>query len=211
MTTKINRLSSVHTLLGLRAHQYLKRLLRPVEYALTADTSDEHAQNVGFAVQLQTEINEHCDSLAHIAAACQHGLTGTSPEGYEEDGYEFTEEPHTPELPYDPYTDILGYLHGGGNISCLTLSPLLLRFISVLPEAAALRAEHDVAQRTLLQVNEDGSTRPMTRRELRQRGNRDVVEAVEDSLFAETYAADLQQITTLAEQRGDLQQILDLL
>lgn len=211
MMTKINQLQHVHLSLRLRAHQYLKRMLRPAQYALTGEVSDEHAHNVGFAVQLQTEIEEHCDSLAHIAAACQHGLTGTIPEGYAEDGYEFTEDPITPLLPYDPYTDILGYLHGGGNISCLTLSPFLLRFIAVLPEAAARRAEHDATQRVLLYVDEDGNTRPMTQRELRRQGNKAVMEAMDNSLFATTYADEMQQIKTLAGQRGDWQQILDLL
>ncbi|OUJ67692.1 hypothetical protein, partial [Hymenobacter crusticola] len=32
--------------------------------------------------------------------------------GYAEDGYEFTEDPETPDRPYDAYTNILGYLRG---------------------------------------------------------------------------------------------------
>ncbi|MBO3273210.1 hypothetical protein [Hymenobacter defluvii] len=211
--SKIQHFETVNTHLHVRMQYFINRLLRAEQYEFTPESFDYYTKTVGQATIMQAEIEDHRDSLAHIEAACQHGLAGTIPEGYEEDGYEFTKDPETPELPYDPYTDMLGYLHGGGNISCLTLSPALLRFIELLPDVAAERAERDATGQdgVLLYVNDDGSTRPMTQRELRRQGNRAVLEAAEEALFATAYAADMQQVKTLAEQRGDLQQILDLL
>jgi hypothetical protein len=210
---KIARLETIHTHLCIRLQYYINRLLRLEQYAFTQDDFDNYTKSVGQGTVMQAEIEDHCNSLTAIEAACQHGLAGTIPEGYTEDGYEFTEEPETPELPYDPYTDILGYLTGGGNISCLTLSPALLRFIELLPEVAAERAERDVEgkDRVLLYVGDDGQTRPMTRSELLRQGNRSVVHAMEESLFATTYADDMLRIKELAHARGDLHQILVLL
>lgn len=99
------------------------------------------------------------------------------------------------------------------NISCLSLSPALLRFIELLPEVATDRAERDVAAKdgVLLHVGDDGTTRPMARSELRRLGNRAVVHATEDSFFATIYADELMRIQQLAHARGDLQQLLALL
>lgn len=211
--SKISHLQTVSTHLHVRMHYFINRLLRAEQYEFTPETFDYYTRTVGQATIMQAEIEDHCNSLRSIAAACQHGFDGTIPEGYEEDGYEFSEDPQTPELPYDPYTDILGYLHGGGNISCLTLSPALLRFIELLPDVAAERAERNAKGEdgTLLCHDEEGGLRPMTQRELRRQGNQAVLEAAEEALFAEAYATDMQQIKALVEQRGDLQQILDLL
>lgn len=211
--SKITALETIHTHLSVRMQYFISRLLRVEQYEFTPETFDHYTKSVGQATIMQAEIDDHCNSLTAIEAACQHGMAGTLPEGYTEDGYEFTEHPETPELPYDPYTDILGYLTGGGNISCLTLSPALLRFIELLPEVAAERAERDVEAKdgVLLYVGDDGQTRPMTRSELLRAGNRAVLAAVEESLFATTYAQDMLRVQELAHARGDLQQILDLL
>jgi hypothetical protein len=210
---KIERLETVHTRLAIRRQYFVFRLLRLDQYAFTPETFEEYTKSVGQATVMQAEIEDHCSSLRAIEAACHHGLNGTIPEGYAEDGYEFTEDPETPLQPYDAYTDILGYLHGGANVSCLVLSPPLRRFIELLPTVAAECAERDLHARdgVLLHVNDDGSTRPMTMDELQRRGDHKLLDALEDSLFAETYAQELQQIQRLAEQRGDLQQILALL
>lgn len=211
--SKIERLETIHIRLAIRRQYFVFRLLRLDQYQFTPETFEEYTKSVGQATIMQAEIEDHCSSLRAIAAACHHGLNGTIPEGYEEDGYEFTEEPETPDLPYDAYTDILGYLHGGGNVSCRTLSPPLKRFIELLPSVAAECAERDLHAKdgVLLHVNDDGSTRPMTQPELLRRGDQAQLEALELSLFAETYASELQQIQRLAEQRGDLRQILEFL
>jgi hypothetical protein len=210
---KIARLETIHTHLCIRLQYYINRLLRLEQYAFTQDDFDNYTKSVGQGTIMQAEIDDHCNSLRAIEAACQHGLAGTIPEGYTEDGYEFTEHPETPELPYDPYTDILGYLAGGANVSCLTLSPALLRFIELLPEVAAERAERDVEAKdgVLMRMDDEGGCRPMTRSELLRAGNRAVLDAVEESLFATTYAQDMLRIQELAHARGDLQQILALL
>ena len=210
---KITALETIHTHLCVRMHYFISRLLRVEQYEFTPETFDHYTKSVGQATIMQAEIEDHCNSLTAIEAACQHGLAGTIPEGYTEDGYEFAEEPETPELPYDPYTDILGYFTGGANISCRTLSPALLRFIELLPEVAAERAERDVEAKdgVLMRLDDEGSCRPMTRSELLRAGNRSVVDAVEQSLFATTYANDMLRIQQLAHARGDLHQILDLL
>ena len=211
--SKITALETVHTHLSLRIQYFITRLLRVEQYEFTPETFDHYTKSVGQATIMQAEIEDHCDSLRAIEAACQHGLKGTDPVGFEEYGYEFMEEPQQPELPYDPYTDILGYLTGGANVSCLTLSPALLRFIELLPEVAAERAERDVEAKdgVLLHVGDDGQTRPMTRSELLRHGNRSVLDAVEQSLFATTYADDMLRIQEVAHARGDLQQLLALL
>lgn len=211
--SKITRLEAVHTHLTIRLHYYITRLLRLDQYEFTPDIFDNYTKSVGQGTIMQAEIDDHCDSLRHIAAACRHGLAGTAPEGFEEYGYEWREDIQEPEGPYDPYVDILGYLTGGANISCLSLSPALLRFIELLPEVAAERAERDVEAKdgVLLYLEEDGGTRPMTRSELLRQGNRAVLEAAEQSLFATTYAEDMLRVQELASTRGDLQQILDLL
>ncbi|TGE03340.1 hypothetical protein [Hymenobacter fodinae] len=211
--SKISRLEAVHTHLTIRLHYYITRLLRLDQYEFTTDIFDNYTKSVGQGTIMQAEIDDHCDSLRHIEDACHHGLAGTSPEGFEEYGYEWHEDVQEPEGPYDPYVDILGYLTGGGNISCLTLSPALLRFIELLPEVAAEIAERDVEAKdgVLLYVEDDGTSRPMTRGELLRKGNRAVLNAVEESLFATTYATDMLRVQELASTRGDLQQILDLL
>lgn len=211
--SKITALETIHTHLCVRMQYFISRLLRVEQYEFTPETFDHYTKSVGQATIMQAEIDDHCDSLRAIEAACQHGLKGTDPVGFEEYGYEFLDEPQEPELPYDPYTDILGYLTGGTNISCLTLSPALLRFIELLPEVAAERAERDVEgkDRVLLYVEDDGQTRPMTRSELLRQGNRAVLDAVEESLFATAYADDMLRIQELARARGDLHQILALL
>jgi hypothetical protein len=211
--SKLDRLTTVSAHLAIRKHYFVSRLLRLDQYQFTPETFEDYTKSVGQATIMEAEIQDHCLSLRAIEAACQHGLNGTIPDGYQEDGYEFTEEPETPLLPYDAYSDILGYLHGGSNISCLTLSPALRRFIELLPDVAAERAERDATAQdgVLLYVEDDGSTRPMTQRELRRRGNQTVMDAMEEVLFATAYADDLQQIQQIAEQRGDLQQILALL
>jgi len=210
---KTDHLHSIHARLAIRRQYFISRLLRLDQYAFTPKTFAEYTKSVGQATVMQAELEDHCRSLKAIEAACHHGLNGTIPEGYSEDGYEFTQEPETPELPYDAYTDILGYLHGGANISCLTLSPPLKRFIELLPSVAADCAERDLHAKDggLLHVLDDGSTRPMTQTELLRRGDQAQLEALELSLFADTYAQDLAQIHQLAQRRGDLQQILDLL
>lgn len=211
--SKITALETVHTHLSVRMQYFITRLLRLEQYEFTPETFDHYTKSVGHATIMQAEIEDHCDSLRAIEAACHHGLGGTAPEGYDEFGYEFTEQPETPALPYDPYTDILGYLNGGANISCLTLSPALLRFIELLPEVAAERAERDVAGKdgVLMRFSEEGDCQPMTRSELLRAGNRSVLDAVEQSLFATSYANELRRIQELAHSRGDLQQILALL
>jgi len=211
--TKTDHLDSIHARLAIRQQYFVFRLLRLEQYQFTPETFEEYTKSVGQATIMQLEIEDHCASLKAIEAACHHGLNGTIPEGYEEDGYEFTEEPETPELPYDAYTDILGYLHGGGNVSCLTLSPPLKRFIELLPSVAAECAERDLHAKdgVLLHVNDDGSTRPMTQPELLRRGDQAQLEALELSLFAETYAQDLAQLQQLVQQRGDFRHLLDLL
>ena len=211
--SKIDRLETIHTRLAIRRQYFVFRLLRLDQYEFTPDSFDHYTKSVGQATIMQAEIEDHCASLKAIEAACHHGLNGTIPEGYEEDGYEFTQDPETPDLPYDAYTDILGYLHGGSNVSCRTLSPPLLRFIELLPTVATERAERDLHAKdgVLLHVHADGSTRPMTTEELHRRGDHKLLDALEDSLFATTYAQEMQQIQLLAKQRGDLQQVLDLL
>ncbi|MDF7810931.1 hypothetical protein [Hymenobacter sp. YC55] len=211
--SKITQLETVHTHLTMRLHYFITRLLRVEQYEFTPETFDYYTKSVGQGTIMQAEIEDHCDSLRAIEAACHHGLAGTAPEGFEEYGYEFTEAPEVPLLPYDPYTDILGYLAGGANISCLTLSPALLRFIELLPEVAAERAERDATGQdgVLMRFDEVGDCRPMTRSELLRAGNKAVLEAVEESLFATTYADDMQRIQELAHARGDLRQILSLI
>lgn len=211
--SKTSRLESIHTHLAVRKSNYLQQLLRADQLGLSLATWENYTQCVGQATVMQAEIEDHCQSLQAIEDACQHGLAGTIPDGYTEDGYEFAEEPETPELPYDPYTDILGYLTGGGNISCLTLSPALLHFIERLPEVAADQAERDVKgkDRVLLRHDDNGGMRPMTKSELRRQGNRAVVHATEQSFFAATYADELRRIQEVAHARGDFQLILELL
>ncbi|RSK23953.1 hypothetical protein [Hymenobacter metallilatus] len=211
--SKINHLETVYGHLSIRANYFVNRLLRLDQYEFTPEIFDHYTKSVGQATIMQAEIDDHCDSLEHIAQACKHGLEGTEPEHYREFGYEFTEEMEAPELPYDPYADILGYLAGGANISCMTLSPALLRFIELLPEVAADRAERDVEAKDgiLLYLNDDGSSRPMTRSELLRKGNRTVMEAAEQSLFATTYAEDMLRVQELARTRGSLQEMLKLL
>jgi hypothetical protein len=210
--SKISRLEAVHTHLTIRLHYYITHLLRLDQYEFTPDIFDNYTKSVGQGTVMQAEIDDHCDSLRAIEEACHHGLAGTSPDGFEEYGYEFNPEPEEPDLPYDPYTDIFGYLAGGANISCMMLSPALLRFIELLPEVAAELAERDVEAKdgVLLHLEDDGTSRPMTRSELLRKGNRAVLDAVEESLFATTYAEDMLRIQQLATERGDLQQILDL-
>ncbi|WP_375438144.1 hypothetical protein [uncultured Hymenobacter sp.] len=210
--SKIAALETVHTHLTIRLHYFITRLLRVEQYEFTPETFDYYTKSVGQGTIMQAEIDDHCNSLRGIEAACQHGLAGTAPEGYDEDGYEFTEEPETPQQPYDPYTDILGYLAGGANISCLTLSPALLRFIELLPTVAAERAERNVEAQdgVLLRMDDAGGCRPMTRSELLRAGNKAVLDAVDQSLFASTYAADMRRVQELAMVRDDFRQILDL-
>lgn len=126
---------------------------------------------------------------------------------------EWRKDMQIPEQPYGPYADSLGYLTGGANISCRTLSPALRCFIKLLPEVAADRSECDVEgkYRVLLYPQEDSGTRPLIRSEVLRLGNRAVLDAVEDSLLATAHAHHMVRMQELTSTRGDLQQILDLL
>jgi hypothetical protein len=210
--SKITRLETIHTHLSIRLQYFINRLLRLEHFEFTKEVFDNYTQTVGQGTVMQAEIKDHCDSLRGILLACRHGLAGTNPEGFEEWGYEFAEDPEQPLAPYDPYADILGYLRGGLNISCMALSPALLRFIELLPEVAADRAERDVFAKdgVLLRVDDEGQTHPMTQEELRCRGDQALLDALEESMFATTYAEDMLRIQQLATERGDLQQIQDL-
>ena len=214
--SKIQSLETVKGYIEIRRHRFVQHV-QYLQFTNSHDVADydKSLMIIGQATVLMSELYSHCMCLLGITAACEHGLAGTRPAGDEEWVREFGPFTENGEpAGYDPYQIILNYLTGVSlYLPCLTLSPALLAFIDMMPEMAGKSFEQDLFEQhgVLTHVDGDGTARPATDAEVQRLGDNAVLQALEQSFFATTYAADMAQVKDLVEQRGCFHQILALL
>jgi hypothetical protein len=208
---KIQGLRAVRTSLQLFSRSVVNRVLNPNRAPLAPVDYDQHIQFAGQAAILLGEVDDHLYYLPLLREACECGIHGTVPEGYEEDGYEGWPEAATPDAPFNAYEAMRLLLGTESTFGVLSLSPALLSYIETLPEQRRRGAMTIQDGEVPMTTTDTGDYRPMTPAEIERMGDKALLSALEEYQFAQTYADDLARVKALVEQRGDLHQILALL
>ena len=208
---KIEGLRSIRHAVKFSRHAIVRRILEP---SSPPEASAEYNQDVlviGQATLLMAEIDDHLYYLPLLQQAAQAGIDGTTTFGYEDDGYEGQAEPSAPTEPFDPYTALRLLLRTDSPFGTLSLSPALLRYVELLPDQRRRSAVRHQDGEVLLTPDNKGGYRPMTPDEIGRLGDSVLADALEETMFVQTYASDLARVRQLVEQRGDLHEILALL
>jgi hypothetical protein len=208
---KIEGLRSIRHAVKFSRHAIVRRILEPAGPSVASADYHQDVLVIGQATLLMAELDDHLYYLPLLQQACQAGLDGTATFGYEDDGYEGQPEPHRPTEPFNPYRAMALLLRTTSPFGSLTLSPALLRYVELLPEQRRRSAVGHQDGEILLTDDGKGGHRPMTPAEIGRLGDKVLAEALEETLFVQTYAQDLARVKQLVEQRGDLQQIRELL
>ncbi|MCA8830300.1 hypothetical protein [Hymenobacter pini] len=209
--SKLAGLRAIKSHLQFLSHSLVRRVLAPLGVGLDRFTYNEHLLHVGQAAVWVGEVEDHLFYLPQLQEACQHGLLGTAPDYYAEEGYEGWPEPTKPSTPYDAYEDMRLLLTTASPFGTLALSEELLRYVERMPEQRRKSTVQVQDGEILMTVTESGEVRPMTPAEVERVGDTALLSTVEELFFMQSYAADLMRVKELVEQRADFQHIKLLL
>lgn len=196
--SKIAGLRTAHELLHISRNNTARHRL--FGWPLHPDDEPTEVRLIYYSLLL-VEIEDHIQSLEGIAAMCSHALAGTVP----------IDHYLAPET-FDPWAAIELYLSDEFMVPVGTLSPALLAWLEARP-----RKDRDTTVKLQQILNhrpwvegDDGRLRPPTDEEHQRAPETDMLHSMEQTFFALTYAADLAEVATLVETRGDLGRIATL-
>lgn len=203
--SKISGLEFIRTRLGTERVSLQSTLFYGRQHGQQPTSAD--LERLGALTLTISECDRLLWDLRQLHLNCEHGLAGTVPEFYEGTDMEGDT------APYDCYRE-MGYMFMKyGQVWVGALSPLLHQLSDGLPEAC--RAAHDrlLNSQVPFMVFEPDTQegRPLSQAELLKRGQAMMLDAMERTMFTQTYASDMAQVAQLIDTRGDLGQLLALL
>ena len=151
---------------------------------------------------LLVEIEDLIQSLEGIAEVCQHVLAGTVPIDHYLDPAAF-----------DPWAAIDTILNDEFLMPVSRLTPRLFTWLEAQPQIAR---ESTAKNQKLLGgyrfwvTGEDGRLRPPTDEEHERAPETDMLKSMEQNFFTMTYAADMAEVRSLIDSRGDVKRIAAL-
>jgi hypothetical protein len=197
--SKFQSLAKIHESIGITRAPVLNTLLFS---DLTAAKRKRLVIEAGELTLLRAEIDGHKHALQLADLACEHGRAGTIPDRWEEWGGGEAYDPH------QEVVDSLEWAPGRGA----GMSPALLEYIDQLPQQSSQRFVDMLQQaQNAAPLLPAVTAEKITSGDAGQMGHGLYVESLQDTLFASSYADDLAQAMHLAKQKGDFEQISQLI
>lgn len=182
-------------------HATIEELCRKMEeQEPLTDRWEERPRQLEHLRALQAEVLAHRQMLELADVGCALGLAGEEPTDWEKWGEG---------QPYDPYEEILIALDSLPGEGCL--SPGVLAYLDALP--GRLQQAHDqliATMRADTLIWPDNAMKAWSEQQVWRDSMRVFTQQVEATGFAADYATDLAQARQLAEVRGDLFHIQEL-
>lgn len=196
--SKITGLKTAHELLYISRNNCARQHL--LGWPLHPDDAPREERLI-YCSLLLVEIEDLLQQLGGMAETCRHALAGTVPD----------EHYLTPEA-FDPWAAIGDRLGDKYLAPVRALSPALVEWLEARPQKqrAATLALQRLSPRRGWITGEDGRLRPPTEEEYQRAPETDMLRSMEQTFFALTYAADLVEVDTLVEIRGDIGRIATL-